>query len=326
MPRIPCLVPWEKNINWGQWRLHRSTYIHSSNIQWMSTVSQTLRAAVSLPSRTLRWCTQGCFLNVAFLPWLYQGFLSFPGGNRLDRMKSNSLQTWHTHGRPRLAHAASSTAHLPFYAPVAHLWFPPPPPLASTCLGPLCQMNSASSLTFDFRVTFPKSLTWSAAAAAKSLQSCPTLCDPIDGNHQAPPSLGFSRQEHWSGLPFPSPMHESEKWKWSRSVVCLNYTSFIDAYCFTYHVELVIFMYVSIPIDRISLRARTICFHSNAGHSLTHKIDSYMTISEWMTVGINEDHPNENKEAILYLMKQGSHSLSLGIWQRTKDCQGSGKV
>ena len=38
-------------------------------------------------------------------------------------------------------------------------------------------------------------------------------------SHQAPPSLGFSRQEHWSGLPFPSPMHESEKWKGSRSVV-----------------------------------------------------------------------------------------------------------
>ena len=37
--------------------------------------------------------------------------------------------------------------------------------------------------------------------------------------HQAPLSLGFSRQEHWSGLPFPSSMHESEKWKWSRSVV-----------------------------------------------------------------------------------------------------------
>ena len=33
--------------------------------------------------------------------------------------------------------------------------------------------------------------------------------------HQAPPSLGFSRQEHWSGLPFPSPMHESEKIKGS---------------------------------------------------------------------------------------------------------------
>ena len=37
--------------------------------------------------------------------------------------------------------------------------------------------------------------------------------------HQALPSLGFSRQEHWSGLPFPSPMHESEKWKWSHSVM-----------------------------------------------------------------------------------------------------------
>ena len=58
-----------------------------------------------------------------------------------------------------------------------------------------------------------------AAAAAKSLQSCPTLCDPTDGSHQAPPSLGFSRQEHWNGLPFPSPMHENEKWKGSRSVV-----------------------------------------------------------------------------------------------------------
>ena len=92
-----------------------------------------------------------------------------------------------------------------------------------------------------------------AAAAAKSLQSCPTLCDPIHGSppgspvpgilqartlewvaisfsnawkwkvkvkslscvwlvatawtaaHQAPPSMGFSRQEYWSGLPLPSP-------------------------------------------------------------------------------------------------------------------------
>ena len=77
---------------------------------------------------------------------------------------------------------------------------------------------------------------------AKSLQSCPTLCDPIDGSlpgspvpeilqtrtlewvamkvksesevrllatpwtvaYQAPPSMEFSRQEYWSGLPFPS--------------------------------------------------------------------------------------------------------------------------
>ena len=92
-------------------------------------------------------------------------------------------------------------------------------------------------------------LHWVHAAAAKSLQSCPTLCDPIDGNppgssvpgilearilewvaisssnawkwkvkvkslsrvrlfatpwtaaHQAPPSMGFSRQEYWSGVP-----------------------------------------------------------------------------------------------------------------------------
>ena len=41
--------------------------------------------------------------------------------------------------------------------------------------------------------------------------SCVQLCvTPQTAAYQAPPSLGFSRQEHWSGLPFPSPMHESE--------------------------------------------------------------------------------------------------------------------
>ena len=74
--------------------------------------------------------------------------------------------------------------------------------------------------------------------------SCVWLCaTPWTAAHQAPPSLGFSRQEYWSGLPFPSPMHlwrihvdiwqnqynivklknkikkKKEKWKWSRSVV-----------------------------------------------------------------------------------------------------------
>ena len=39
------------------------------------------------------------------------------------------------------------------------------------------------------------------------VQLCVT---PETAAHQALPSLGFSRQEHWSGLPFPSPMHESE--------------------------------------------------------------------------------------------------------------------
>ena len=46
------------------------------------------------------------------------------------------------------------------------------------------------------------------------------LCaTPYMAAHQPPLSLGFSRQEHWGGLPFPFPMHESEKWKWSRSVM-----------------------------------------------------------------------------------------------------------
>ena len=104
-----------------------------------------------------------------------------------------------------------------------------------------------------YRFNRDETKTAAAAAAAKSLQSCPTLCDPTDGSppgstvpgilqartlewvaisfsiawewkvkvkslshawlftipwtaaHQAPPSMGFSRQEYWSGLPLPSP-------------------------------------------------------------------------------------------------------------------------
>ena len=61
--------------------------------------------------------------------------------------------------------------------------------------------------------------TFILTATAKSLQLRPTLRDRIDGSPPGSPVPGFSRQEHCSGLPFPSPMHESEKWKWSRSVV-----------------------------------------------------------------------------------------------------------
>ena len=80
------------------------------------------------------------------------------------------------------------------------------------CMNYLCP---AANHTHTHKL-FP---TAAAAAAAKSLQSCPTLWDPIDGIHQAPLSLGSSRQKHWSGLPFPSPKHESEQWKWSHSVM-----------------------------------------------------------------------------------------------------------
>ena len=54
-------------------------------------------------------------------------------------------------------------------------------------------------------------LNVAAATAAKSLQSCPTLCDPIDGSPPGSPVPGIPQAEHWSGLPFPSPIHESEK-------------------------------------------------------------------------------------------------------------------
>ena len=61
--------------------------------------------------------------------------------------------------------------------------------------------------------------TFTAAAAAKSLQSCPTLCDPIDSSPSGSPIPGILQARTLECLPLPSPMHESEKWKWSRSIV-----------------------------------------------------------------------------------------------------------
>ena len=56
------------------------------------------------------------------------------------------------------------------------------------------------------------------AAAAKSLQSCSTVRPHRP--HQAPPSLGFSRQEYWSGLLFPSPMHACMLSRFSHVWLC----------------------------------------------------------------------------------------------------------
>ena len=52
---------------------------------------------------------------------------------------------------------------------------------------------------------------FTAAAAAKSLQSCPTLCDPRDSRPPGSPVPWDSPGKNTSGLPFPFPMHESEK-------------------------------------------------------------------------------------------------------------------
>ena len=61
-------------------------------------------------------------------------------------------------------------------------------------------------------------------------QSCPTFCDPVDCSLLGSSIHGFSRQEYWSGLPFPSPMHEREKWKWKWSRVRLLATPWTAAY------------------------------------------------------------------------------------------------
>ena len=58
----------------------------------------------------------------------------------------------------------------------------------------------SSRLCLSTEKNSPRGKVIHAAAAAKSLQSCLTLCDPTDGSPPGSPSLGFSRQEYWSGL------------------------------------------------------------------------------------------------------------------------------
>ena len=80
--------------------------------------------------------------------------------------------------------------------------------------GVFSQFKSINSLEFSFLYIYH-----SAAAAAKSLQSCPTLCDSIDGSPlgSSVPGILQARILEWVAISFSK--HESEKWKWSRSVV-----------------------------------------------------------------------------------------------------------
>ena len=75
-------------------------------------------------------------------------------------------------------------------------------------------------ICFTWSLTCPADTVVSVCVWKSCHFSRVRLCaTPQTAARQAPPSLGFSRQEHWSGLPFPSPMNESEEWKWSRSVM-----------------------------------------------------------------------------------------------------------
>ena len=61
-------------------------------------------------------------------------------------------------------------------------------------------------INYIARILFPNDdSNFAINSESEVAQSRPTLCDPWTVAHQAPPSMGFSRQEHLSGLPFPSP-------------------------------------------------------------------------------------------------------------------------
>ena len=81
--------------------------------------------------------------------------------------------------------------------------------LASQCCRMLLEgSRGASSISggprLSPRVRFVH--IWAESEKSKAAQSCLTLCDPMDCvAYQVPPSMGFSRQGYWSGLPFPSP-------------------------------------------------------------------------------------------------------------------------
>ena len=82
-------------------------------------------------------------------------------------------------------------------------------PKALSSLGTFLQPTAGNILiNFDVTACHGLLLLLLLLSRFSHVRLCAT---PETAAHQAPPSLGFSRQEHWSGLPFPSPMHESEK-------------------------------------------------------------------------------------------------------------------
>ena len=74
-----------------------------------------------------------------------------------------------------------------------------------SCSSPLLSKSTEFLLQNIFRVCM---LLLLLLRRFSHVRLCAT---PETAAHQASSSLGFSRQEHWSGLPFPSPMHQSEK-------------------------------------------------------------------------------------------------------------------
>ena len=54
-------------------------------------------------------------------------------------------------------------------------------------------------------------------------QSCPTLATPWTAAYLAPPSMGFSRQEYWSGVPLPSPLQDYLKQKAKHQIIMQSY-------------------------------------------------------------------------------------------------------
>ena len=67
------------------------------------------------------------------------------------------------------------------------------------------------ALAFNLSVRREKLTDVTASAAKVTSVVSDSVLPPQTAAHRAPLSLGFSRQEHWSGLPFPSPVPESEK-------------------------------------------------------------------------------------------------------------------
>ena len=69
------------------------------------------------------------------------------------------------------------------------------------------ELEESTFCTSDY-ITKPQTSRQYSESESAVAQSCPTLYNPVDGSppaHKVPPSMGFSRQEYWSGLPFPSP-------------------------------------------------------------------------------------------------------------------------
>ena len=177
------------------------------------TILPTSRPCALVTKILLTKCSQKAFSSITDLSFwsVLISLISFKSNKLIKKkIQLGAISLWCSSWKPRTLIRGNTECGLSFAKPFL-LWFP------------VFRIHSAlEEPRWDYAGLISTNSCWFChfppntflPSRFSRVQLCAT---PETAAHQASPSMGLSRQVHWSGLPFPSPMHESEKWTRSRS-------------------------------------------------------------------------------------------------------------